>query len=91
METPSQISIVSGGPAPAASFKYPAAIPPPVAHLVREEPHEAHLAITPTVTALSLAALDLLENLSSLQNELVLDELEQKARCRLKIFLDIGG
>lgn len=59
--------------------------------VIREEPHEAHLAITPTVTALSLAALDLLEDLFSLQNELVLDELEQRARCRLKIVLEIGG
>ena len=62
METPSQISIVSGGPTPAASLKYPVAISPSVAHLVLvvpEESQEAHLAVTPTVTALALPALDL--------------------------------
>lgn len=64
METPSQISIVSGGPTPAASLKYPAALSPSVLHLVLvvcEEPQETHLTVTPTVTALSLAALDLPE------------------------------
>lgn len=90
METSPQIFIVSGGPTPAASFKYPAAISPPVAHLglvVCEEPQEAHLAITPTVASCTGPAGDL----SSLQDELVLDELERRARCRLKIVLDVGG